>query len=85
MIHSVVDFHSLTAKEVMIPRGGVQTVRANATIKELLALSLPKTLDRLPVTNRFSVRQPHLVLVGPIELDHQILEHDTIPLSGRMK
>jgi len=51
MINSVVDFHSVTAKDVMVPMAAVQTIRSNAPTHELLALSLSKNLDRLPVTN----------------------------------
>ena len=51
MIHSVMDFCSVTVRDVMIPMREVQTVFAGASVNELLALSLPHNLDRVPVVN----------------------------------
>jgi len=51
MIHGIVDFHSLKARDIMVPMAAVQTIRSGATLFELLAMALPKNLDRLPVVN----------------------------------
>ena len=51
MINSVVDFRSVTAADVMIPMAGVQTVSSGATVEELLAVSMPRDIDRVPVLN----------------------------------
>ena len=51
MIHSVVDFRSVTARDVMIPMAGAQTIPAGATVDELLAAAMPRDIDRLPVLN----------------------------------
>ena len=51
MIHSVMDFCSVTVRDVMIPMREVQSVFAGASVNELLALSLPHNLDRVPVVN----------------------------------
>ena len=51
MIHSVVDFHLLTARELMIPMSEVQSVASGATVEDLLGLSIPRDIDRLPVLN----------------------------------
>ncbi|HWB59360.1 MAG TPA: CNNM domain-containing protein [Chthoniobacteraceae bacterium] len=49
MIDKVVDFHGVTARDVMSPVSGVPTVRTNATIAELLAISRNSHHDRFPV------------------------------------
>ena len=51
MINSVVDFRSVTAGDVMIPMAEAQTVSSGATVEELLAISMPRDIDRLPVLN----------------------------------
>ncbi len=49
MIHNVVDFRAITAREVMIPMSAARTVRAEMTIPEFIA-SIEKTqVERWPV------------------------------------
>src|SRR5207249_2852750 len=49
MIHNVVDFRAVTARDVMMPIAQVQMIRSDAPIDELLAISRERGLDRLPV------------------------------------
>ena len=48
MIHNVIDFRSITAKQVMTPLDRVQTIAARAPIEELLARSQSTRLERFP-------------------------------------
>src|SRR5207249_279812 len=49
MIHSVVDFRSIKARDVMVPLEKVRTIRADASVDELLAICRETNLDRLPI------------------------------------
>ncbi len=49
MIHNVVDFRSVTARDVMIPMDEVLSVAPSATLDEAFAASRQSDLDRLPV------------------------------------
>lgn len=49
MIHGVVDFRAVTARDVMLPIEKVQTIPAKADISELIARARQTGLDRWPV------------------------------------
>ncbi len=49
MIHNVVDFRSVTARDVMMPLSTVRSVTPDAPISEVLNLSRATGFDRLPV------------------------------------
>ncbi len=49
MIHNVVDFRGVTAREVMIPIEQVRTVAAHASVDQLLQQSRATNTDRWPV------------------------------------
>jgi putative hemolysin len=49
LIHNVVDFRAVTAKEVMLPMEKVKAIPAKASIGELLARSQETRVDRWPV------------------------------------
>ncbi|MEI8340027.1 MAG: CNNM domain-containing protein [Verrucomicrobiota bacterium] len=51
MINSVVDFRSVTARDVMIPMPGVQSISSGSSVEELLSVSMPRDIDRVPVLN----------------------------------
>ena len=49
MIHNVVDFQSVTAREVMKPLPNVATLKPDSAIEDVLSLSRSSGFDRLPV------------------------------------
>jgi putative hemolysin len=49
MIHNVVDFRSVTARDVMMPLAKVKSVTPDAPVSEVLNLSQATGFDRLPV------------------------------------
>jgi len=49
MIHHVVDFRTVTAKDVMVPAEAARTIAGTAPIEELERLHLETKLDRWPV------------------------------------
>ncbi|HEX8310623.1 MAG TPA: CNNM domain-containing protein [Chthoniobacteraceae bacterium] len=51
MIHNVVDFRGVKAREVMVPLEKVQTIAASASLEELITRSTAAHLERWPVTN----------------------------------
>jgi putative hemolysin len=51
MIHNVVDFRSIKARDVMVPMQKVRTIRADASVDELLAICRETNLDRLPIVS----------------------------------
>lgn len=51
MIHNVVDFRSITAKDVMVPLAEVKTIRAHASIDALVAQSKETNFERWPVAS----------------------------------
>jgi CBS domain containing-hemolysin-like protein len=56
MIHNVVDFRGVKARDVMVPLSKVVAVRPDSSIEEALELGNSSGLDRLPVIN--SAGQP---------------------------
>jgi len=52
MIHNVVDFQNVTARDVMKPLPKVSSVRPDAPIEQVLELSKSSGFDRLPVIDR---------------------------------
>ena len=49
MIHNVVDFRSITARDVMVPMEKVHAIRARCTVSDLIARSTANHIDRWPV------------------------------------
>lgn len=49
MIHNVVDFRAVTARDVMLPLERAQTIKSSASIADLLFLAHRTGLDRFPV------------------------------------
>jgi len=49
MIHDVIDFRAVTARDVMVPMEKVQTISASAPVEELLQQSLQHGYERFPV------------------------------------
>lgn len=49
LIHTVIDFRNLLARDVMVPMSDVRTISADATIEYLLAHSADAKFDRWPV------------------------------------
>jgi len=49
MIHSVVDFRAVTAKDVMMPMENVRALRSDARVSDVLKLCRETNLERLPV------------------------------------
>jgi putative hemolysin len=49
MIHNVVDFRAVKARDVMVPMEKVRTIRAAASVNELFAFCRASNLDRVPV------------------------------------
>ena len=52
MIHNVVDFWNIKARDVMVPLPNIVTVQPGASTEEALKLSASSGLDRLPVITR---------------------------------
>ena len=52
MIHNVVDFQNVTARDVMKPLSKIETLTADSTIDDALELSRATGVDRLPVIDR---------------------------------
>lgn len=51
MINNIVDFHGVTARQVMAPLANFPTVKNNATIDEFVAINRNSHLDELPVVS----------------------------------
>lgn len=51
LIHNVVDFRAVRARDVMVPISQVQTISARASVEELLAKSEETKVERWPVTS----------------------------------
>src|SRR5436189_4603394 len=49
MIHNVVDFRTVTVRDVMLPRAKVVGLAPNASTREAVELGASSSLDRLPV------------------------------------
>ena len=67
MIHNVVDFRTVKVADVMVPLGKVVSVKPDATISQVLALSVRTGIDRLPVISKKSALG--LVTIFDILLD----------------
>jgi CBS domain containing-hemolysin-like protein len=52
MIHNVVDFRAIQARDVMVPMPQVVAVRPDATIAETIELARTTNVDRLPVITK---------------------------------
>ncbi len=52
MIHNVVDFWNIKARDVMVPVPNIVTVQPSASTEEALKLSASSGVDRLPVITR---------------------------------
>jgi putative hemolysin len=52
MIHNVVDFQNVTARDVMKPLSKIETLPPDSTIDDALALSRATGIDRLPVIDQ---------------------------------
>jgi magnesium and cobalt exporter, CNNM family len=70
MIHNVVDFQNVTARDVMQPLAKVASVKPDAPVAEVLELSKSSGFDRLPVIDR-SGEAVGLVNVLDILLDKE--------------
>ena len=51
MIHNVVDFRGVKAREVMVPLADVRSIAASASLEELIARSRAEDLERWPVAD----------------------------------
>ena len=51
MIHNVVDFRGIKARDVMVPRSKVVALTVDSSVEEALRLGSSSGLDRLPVIN----------------------------------
>lgn len=70
MIHNVVDFRSIVAKDVMVPMQNVQAIHARSSVSELIARSTGTHIDRWPVLSETG-EIVGLVNVFDIALDGQ--------------
>src|SRR5215210_2822641 len=71
MIHNIVDFRSVRARDVMVPMEKVTTIRADAGVVELLRLCRETNVDRLPVISSDG-RITGLVVIFEVLLDRSI-------------
>jgi putative hemolysin len=80
MIHNVVDFWNIKARDVMVPVPNIVTVQPSASTEEVLKLSASSGVDRLPVITREG--QP----TGLINVLDILLERDGAkPLSNYVR
>ena len=80
MIHNVVDFWNIKARDVMVPVPNIVTVQPGASTEEALKLSASSGLDRLPVITREG--QP----TGLVNVLDILLERDGAkPLSNYVR
>ena len=49
MIDNVVDFHGVTAREIMAPMAGIPVVRGDTSVDEFIAMTRSSHMERLPV------------------------------------
>lgn len=52
MIHNVVDFTAVKARDVMVPRPKMVTIPPNTSVEKILQLSASTQIDRLPVVSK---------------------------------
>ena len=62
LIHNVVDFRAIAAKDVMIPIEQVRTISGNAPVEELVRFYRERRLDRWPV------RGPNETITGLVDV-----------------
>ena len=80
MIHNVVDFWNIKARDVMVPVPNIVTVQPSASTEEALKLSASSGVDRLPVITREG--QP----TGLVNVLDILLERDGAkPLSNYVR
>jgi putative hemolysin len=80
MIHNVVDFWNIKARDVMVPVPNIVTVQPSASTEEVLKLSASSGVDRLPVITREG--QP----TGLVNVLDILLERDGAkPLSNYVR
>lgn len=77
MIHNVVDFQNVTARDVMKPLPKVSSVRPDSPIEEILELSKSTGFDRLPVIDRTGDA------IGLINVLDVLLDKDQTPSLAR--
>lgn len=81
MIHNVVDFRTVTARDVMVPMESVRTIPAGSRMEDLLQLSRESHMERFPVV---SPRGEVLGLVNVVELLLDGVDHGGIS-GGRRR
>lgn len=80
MIHNVIDFRAVTARELMIPLGQVQTVSGREAVGALLTRSLRAGLQRWPVLDE---NGRITGLVDTFELALDVSRQDPVELHQR--
>jgi putative hemolysin len=80
MIHNVVDFGGVKARDVMVPLPNIVSVEPNTSIEEALSISAKSGVDRLPVISGAGDPQG-LVNILDILLD----KNGTMPLGHYMR
>lgn len=68
LIHNIVDFGSVAVHDVMLPLEKAHTIRSDATLSDLLALSRQTGIDRMPLTD------PHGRIVGVANVFDTMIE-----------
>jgi CBS domain containing-hemolysin-like protein len=80
MIHNVVDFQNVTARDVMKPLSQVANLKPDSTVNDALNLSRSRGFDRLPVIDN---RGDAIGLINVLDV---LLDKDqTQPLSHYMR
>ena len=80
MIHNVVDFQNVTARDVMKPLAQVANLKADSTVSDALNLSRTRNFDRLPVIDKSGDA------IGLINVLDVLLDKDqTQPLGHYMR
>ncbi len=51
MIHNIVDYRMVTARQLMVPLSKTPSINANASVNEFLAMSKKNNIDRVPVVS----------------------------------
>jgi CBS domain containing-hemolysin-like protein len=77
MIHNVVDFQNVTARDVMKPLSKIESLTPDSTVNEALELSRSTGFDRLPVID---ARGDAIGLVNVVDL---LFEKDKPPSLSR--
>ena len=80
MIHNVVDFQNVTARDVMLPLSQVANLKPDSTVSDALNLSRSRDFDRLPVIGQSGDA------IGLINVLDVLLDKDQAqPLSHYMR